>query len=86
MDIKPAMVYGTSWCSDCKRAVRVLNDQQFPYTYIDIERDDAARQYVVEVNGGNQSVPTIVFSDGSVLVEPANAVLTAKLTELRAAQ
>ncbi len=74
-------VYGTSWCGDCKRAIRVLNEQQWPYTYIDIEQDDAGRQYVVEVNKGNQSVPTIIFPDGSVMVEPSNAALKAKLEQ-----
>ena len=78
-------VFGTTWCGDCKRAVRVLNDCKAPYEYIDIEKDDAAAEYVVQVNNGNQSVPTIVFPDGSVMVEPSSAVLAAKLDALHAA-
>ncbi len=78
-------VYGTTWCGDCKRAVRVLNDRKAQYEYIDIEKDDAAAEYVVQVNNGNQSVPTILFPDGSVLVEPSSSALAAKLEALNVA-
>ena len=72
-------VYGTPWCGDCKRALRVLEQHQANYHYVDIEIDDRARTYVEQVNRGYQSVPTIVFSDGSVLVEPSSAALAQKL-------
>jgi mycoredoxin len=72
-------VYGTSWCPDCRRAQRVLDVSGVPYTYVNIEQDEEAAEYVVQVNRGNRSVPTIVFPDGSVLVEPSNAQLQAKL-------
>ena len=75
-------LYGTNWCGDCKRSLRVLNELQWPYTYIDIEQDDQAAAYVQQVNNGNSSVPTIVFPDGSVLVEPSNAALKMKLESL----
>lgn len=84
MATTPITVYGTRWCGDCKRAMRVLDQHQYPYTYIDIEQDDEARQYVVKVNNGYQSVPTIVFPDGSVMVEPAITVLASKLQLLKA--
>lgn len=83
MTLPSVTVYGTNWCGDCKRAMRVLKEQQWPYTYIDIEQDDKARAYVEQVNNGMQSVPTIIFPDGSVLVEPSSAVLTAKLNTFR---
>ncbi|NOK60325.1 MAG: mycoredoxin [Chloroflexi bacterium AL-W] len=76
-------IYGTAWCSDCKRAVRVLDQHNLDYNYINIEQDEAARQYVEEVNNGNQSVPTIVFFDGSIMVEPSSAKLTEKLVSLQ---
>lgn len=79
MSIQPVVVYGTSWCADCRRAVRVLNEMQVPYRYINIEEDEQAAQYVVKVNHGNRSVPTIVFPDGSMLIEPSNSVLRDKL-------
>jgi mycoredoxin len=79
------VMYGTPWCGDCRLAKRVLDQHKVAYRYIDIEQDDAARRYVVEVNRGNQSVPTIVFGDGSVLVEPSAAVLRQKIAELNLA-
>ncbi|WP_129628062.1 glutaredoxin domain-containing protein [Candidatus Oscillochloris fontis] len=72
--------YGTRWCSDCRRAQRLLDQLGHAYTYVNIESDPAATAYVMQVNRGNRSVPTIVFPDGSILVEPSNAQLQAKLT------
>jgi mycoredoxin len=72
-------MYGTSWCPDCRRAQRVLETNGVPYTYVNIEEDEAAAEYVVQVNRGYRSVPTIIFPDGSILVEPSNAQLQAKL-------
>lgn len=77
-------VYGTTWCGDCKRAVKVLNELQWPYTYIDIEKDDQAAAYVRQVNKGNQSVPTIIFPDGTTLTEPSLPALRQKLETFRA--
>ena len=73
------IMYGTTWCPDCTRAKRVLEHHNVPYTWINIEEDAAARARVQEINGGYMSVPTILFPDGSVLVEPANSELEAKL-------
>lgn len=75
-------VYGTPWCGDCKRALRVLDQHNAKYEYIDIESDDAARSYVEQVNRGYQSVPTILFPDGSVMVEPSSIALSQKLASL----
>ncbi|HMO58278.1 MAG TPA: glutaredoxin domain-containing protein [Roseiflexaceae bacterium] len=72
-------MYGTPWCGDCRRVRRLFDEHQIGYSYIDIEQDDKARQYVIDVNRGNQSVPTIIFPDGSVLVEPSNSTLKQKL-------
>lgn len=79
------VMYGTPWCIDCRVARRVLDQHQVAYRYVDIEQDDAARSYVVAVNRGNQSVPTILFPDGSILVEPSAALLTQKITRLNRA-
>jgi mycoredoxin len=73
------IMYGTSWCPDCRRAQRVLDQNGAAYSYVNIEEDEEAAEYVVKVNHGNRSVPTIVFPDGSILVEPSNAQLQAKL-------
>jgi len=73
------IVYGTTWCPDCKRAKQFLGEQRIHYHWVDIEQDSAAMTYVEEVNQGKRIVPTIVFPDGSVLVEPSNAELAKKL-------
>lgn len=73
------IVYSTTWCPDCKRAKQFLGEHRIQYTSVDIERDSEAMAYVERVNNGMRSVPTIVFPDGSILVEPTNAELGAKL-------
>ena len=72
-------LYGTDWCGDCKRSRAFLEEKGVKYEYINIEKDDQAMKYVMEVNKGMKSVPTIVFEDGSILVEPSNEELGEKL-------
>jgi len=71
-------MYATFWCGDCRMAKRWFDTRGIPYEYINIEEDDTAADYVVQVNGGKRSVPTIVFPDGSILVEPGARDLAAK--------
>ena len=79
MPAEQIRMYGTKWCPDCARAKQVMSKNNVSYQFIDIEQDSAAASYVEKVNSGNKSVPTIVFPDGSVLVEPGNAELEKKL-------
>ena len=72
-------VYGTAWCSDCKRAKQLLGEQRVPYAFVDIDTDDAGLAYVQQVNEGRSVIPVILFDDGSTLVEPSNAELADKL-------
>ena len=72
-------LYGTSWCSDCKRSKQLLNEQRVPYDYVDVDASPDGRAVVQAHNDGKDLIPTIVFDDGSVLVEPSNAELAAKL-------
>ena len=72
-------VYGTTWCSDCKRAKQLLGEQRVPYVFVDIDTDEAGLAYVQEVNQGKSIIPVVLFEDGSTLVEPSNAELAAKL-------
>ncbi len=72
-------VYGTAWCPDCSRAKSVFAKNNVKYDWIDIEKDPAAADYVVKVNKGSRSVPTIIFPDGTVLVEPSNFDLEKKI-------
>ncbi|GHO81181.1 hypothetical protein KSD_89520 [Ktedonobacter sp. SOSP1-85] len=72
-------LYGTNWCSDCKRSKKFLGEQRVRYDYIDIEEDEQAQAYVRELQKGGMSIPTIVFDDQGVLIEPSNAELAEKL-------
>ena len=72
-------IYGTSWCSDCKRTKQFLGEQRILYEWIDITDDDEAGQFVENVSDGKRKVPVLVFDDGSTLVEPSNADLAVKL-------
>src|ERR1051326_1916756 len=72
-------LYGTNWCSDCKRSKKFLGEQRVHYDFIDIEDDPEGQEIVRKIQHGGQSIPTIVFGDGSVLIEPSNAELAAKL-------
>ena len=72
-------VYGAPWCPDCKRSKQFLGEQRIPYNWVDIDEDEEGRREVQELNDGKQIIPTIVFEDGSLLVEPTNAELAAKL-------
>lgn len=73
------IVYSTVWCPDCKRAKKFFGEQRVPYVNVDIEQDPDALAYVEKVNNGMRIIPTIVFPDGSTLVEPSNAELARKL-------
>ena len=79
MDSEKITVYGTTWCGDCHMATRLLDQQGVAYQLVDIDSDEQARRYVVEVNDGIRRVPTIVFQDGSILAEPSSVELAAKL-------
>jgi len=72
-------MYGTTWCSDCKRAKQFFGEQRVHYDFVDVDGDDAGRAVVQGHNDGKDIIPTIVFEDGSVLVEPTNSELAAKL-------
>ena len=72
-------IYGTTWCSDCKRSKRFLAENRINFDWVDIEHDAPAMALIEKLNEGRRSVPTIVFEDGSTLVEPSNAELADKL-------
>ncbi len=75
-------VYGTTWCGDTKRALRIMNERQIDFIWIDIGQDKDGEAFVKSTNQGNRSVPTIVFPDGGILVEPSNQKLIEKLDAL----
>ncbi|GER91484.1 NrdH-redoxin [Dictyobacter vulcani] len=75
-------MYATTWCGDCRNARRWFDSHGIAYDYINIEENEQAAEYVRKVNNGASSVPTIIFPDGSVLVEPGARELAAKFPEL----
>src|SRR5215472_17830699 len=82
----PLTMYTTSWCGFCKRLKAQLGRVGVEITEVDIERDEAAAEFVMSVNGGNQTVPTLLFGDGSTMVNPSAAQVQARLAALAAAQ
>ncbi|MFN2463061.1 MAG: glutaredoxin domain-containing protein [Candidatus Dormibacteria bacterium] len=72
-------MYGTAWCADCRLAKRILDENQTAYEFIDIDEVPEAAAEVLKLNRGMRSVPTIVFPDGSVLVEPSRRELLARI-------
>jgi mycoredoxin len=75
----PVTVYTTSWCGYCHRLMTVLESNRIAYDEVDIELDPAAAEFVGSVNGGNRTVPTVKFSDGSTMTNPSAAQVRAKL-------
>ena len=72
-------IYGAEWCGDCKRSKQFLDKHGVQYEWIDVSQSPEARNFVVKVNNGKQIIPTIVFPNGSFLVEPSDRELGEKL-------
>ncbi len=79
---QPLTMYTTPWCAFCRRLKKQLTQEGIEIDEVDIERDSAAADYVMLVNGGFQTVPTIVFPDGSALTNPSAAQVKERLDEL----
>jgi len=73
-------MYTTSWCGFCRTLKKQLARAGIEMAEVDIERDEAAAEFVMSVNGGNQTVPTVVFPDGTTLVNPSAAQVRERLT------
>jgi mycoredoxin len=82
MNNASVIMYTTPWCGYCNRLKTVLKASGISYDEVDIEQDTAAAQFVGSVNGGNHTVPTLKFADGSTLTNPAANEIEAKLAEL----
>ena len=64
-------MFSTSWCGYCRRLKTQLDREGIPFTEVDIERDPTSARFVEEVNRGNQTVPTVLFPDGSAATNPS---------------
>ncbi len=78
----PLTVFTTSWCGFCHRLKTVLKSDGISYDEVDIEQDPAAAEFVGSVNGGDRTVPTVKFADGSTLTNPSAAQVKAKLAQV----
>jgi len=72
-------VYGAPWCPDCRRSKKFLAEHRVPYDWIDIDQDPAGLRFVEELQHGGRTIPTIIFKDGSHLLEPSDDELARKL-------
>ena len=72
-------MYSTSWCGYCYRLKGALDRAGIGYAEINIEKVPGAAEYVESVNNGNQTVPTVVFPDGSAVTNPSLAEVRARL-------
>lgn len=76
------IVYAHPFCPTVSPIVGMLKSAKADYEYINIHRDYTARERVRDINHGYESVPTLVFPDGSTLTEPSEGQLTRKLQEM----
>lgn len=75
-------MYTTTWCGFCRRLKSQLAREGIHMVEIDIEHDTSAAEYVMSVNGGNMTVPTVVFPDGSAVTNPSAKDVKARLASL----
>ena len=72
-------MYTTTWCGYCRQLKRQLDEQGIGYAEVNIEQAPGAAEFVMSVNGGNQTVPTLLFANGSTLTNPSMAEVRAQL-------
>jgi len=72
-------MYSTTWCGYCRRLKTQLDREGIGYTEVDIEQVPDAAAYVREVNNGNQTVPTVLFPDGTAVTNPSIAEVRTRL-------
>jgi len=72
-------LFGTLWCGGSRRARLLFEQHKIPYRWVDIEMDEEAAKYLEKINGGYRSVPTVIWPDGSKLVEPSIEDLAKKI-------
>ena len=75
-------MYTTTWCGYCVRLKKLMQREGIEYAEVDIEREDSAADVVMQANGGNRTVPTLVFADGTALTNPSIDQVKAALAAL----
>ncbi|HNM97411.1 MAG TPA: mycoredoxin [Marmoricola sp.] len=79
-------MYSTPWCGYCFRLKRQLEREGIEFDEVDIEQDPESAELVMRVNGGNQTVPTLVYTDGSAQTNPSLLQIKLKLEEISSAE
>ena len=74
--------YTTDWCGDCIRSKALLNKLNIQFEEINVDEDKEANEYITNLQNNQRRIPTIVFEDGSFLVEPSDPELHSKLDQL----
>ena len=77
-------MYSTPWCGYCHRLKAQMDREGIAYEVVDIEAHPEAAELVMSVNDGNQTVPTLVYPDGTAQTNPSLAQVKAKLADLAA--
>lgn len=75
-------MYSTVWCGYCQRLKAQMSREGLTYREVDIEQDPEAAAFVESANGGNQTVPTLLFTDGTTMTNPPIRDVVAKVAEL----
>jgi mycoredoxin len=75
-------MYSTTWCGYCRRLKSQMDREGIAYTEVDIEQDPESADFVMSVNGGNQTVPTLRFDDGTAMTNPTIVEVKAHLDSI----
>jgi mycoredoxin len=75
-------MYTTTWCGYCVRLKKLMQIEGIEFAEVDIENDTAAAELVMQANGGNRTVPTLLFADGTALTNPSIDQVKSQLTQL----
>jgi mycoredoxin len=77
--VEGVTMFSTTWCGYCRNLKSQLDREGIPYTEVNIEEVEGTAELVASVNGGNQTVPTLIFPDGSTATNPSLADVKARL-------
>ncbi|MBI5842267.1 MAG: NrdH-redoxin [Chloroflexi bacterium] len=75
------VMYSVDWCPDCKRAKFFFKRNNINVVEVNVDNDEQGAAFVREINSGTRSVPTIIFPDGSIMVEPSTEELAEKFSK-----
>ena len=81
-DTASVTMFTTTWCGYCVRLKKLMQREGIEFAEVDIEQDDSAAEQVMQANGGNRTVPTLLFTDGTALTNPSIDQVKAQLGRL----